>query len=352
MMASRGAVVFGGAGFIGGHLLGRLRQAGIAPLYSVDLVMPKDRVPDVCYILHDIRDLGGLVLPHPIDLAFDLVGIAGAGAAPMAYEQAIGGATSLSAFARRCGIMRLVCLGSTAVYGHGGHSLSEQSPIAPQSAQGWASWLAEGIYRSWQQEAAGRRLVICRGGAIFGPGCGGPIGRMARMMARGAMIYDGRKDLLCPCYHVDDLIDALFYALAQEDPQVVFNACYPERHSLGDIAALLKADAFPAARELVLPWAVVVLLAIRRGGWQAAEGFAAQQNPHDVVPGWLNARGRAKPCGLQAGLRAWIKADPALFPPALCPPALCPAAQQSEPRSKALPLIRRVFRPIFRPNGR
>lgn len=141
MMASRGAVVFGGAGFIGGHLLGRLRQAGIAPLYSVDLVMPKDRVPD-------IRDLGGLVLPQPIDLAFDLVGIAGARAAPMAYEQAIGGATCLSAFARRCGIMRLVCLGSTAVYGHGGHSLSEQSPIAPQSAQGRASWLAEGIYRS------------------------------------------------------------------------------------------------------------------------------------------------------------------------------------------------------------
>lgn len=338
MMASRGAVVFGGAGSIGGHLLGRLRQAGVAPLYSVDLVAPKEALPDVGYIIQDIRDLSGLVLPQPVDLAFDLVGIAGAGTSHLAYERAIGGATCLSAFARRGGIQRLVCLGSTAVYGHGGHSLSEQSPIAPQSAQGWASWLAEGIYRSWQQEASGRRLVICRAGAIFGAGCGGPLGRMARMMARGMVIYEGRKDLLCPCYHVDDLIDALFYAVAQEDPQVVFNACYPERHSLGDIAALLRAEAFPAAREMVLPWAVVVLLAIWRGGGKVAAGFAAQQSPQDVVPGWLNARGRAKSGGLQAGLRAWIKADPALFPPALRP----------NPRPNALPPIRWVFRP----NGR
>lgn len=316
MMASRGAVVFGGAGFIGGHLLRRLRQAGIAPLYSVDLVAPRVVLPEVCYLYHDAEDLTGLVLDSPVDLAFDLV--TPLMPAPDPHRSVLQGSVSracdaagaISAFLRRQQIRRLVHLSSLAVYGAGGGVVSEDSPADPRLPIGWAQWRAEGIYRSWQAEqGAGHRLVICRAGAVFGSGGGGVIGRMAQAMAAGLMVYPGRRDLLCPCYYIEHLLDALFYALAQDEAAVVFNACYPERLGLGDIAGALKAQAFPAAREVVLPWALVLLAAVRRG----SQGFAAQHMPKDVVPGWLQARGQARSGGLASGVRAWIGSDPLRF---------------------------------------
>ena len=351
MMASRGAVVFGGAGFIGGHLLHRLRQAGVAPLYSVDLAAPRVVLPEVCYLYHDAEDLTGLVLDSPVDLAFDLVtplALVPDPSGPDPYGRnpsrpllrgsvwrATDTAGAISAFLRRQRIRRLVHVSSPAVYGHGDGAASEESPADPCLPLGWAQWRAEGIYRSWQAEqGAGHRLVICRAAAVFGAGGAGPVGRMAQAMARGLMLYPGRRDLLCPCYYIEDLIDALFYALAQDEAAVVFNACYPERLSLGDIAGALKSLAFPAARDVVLPWALVLLGAWRRG----AQGFAAQQAPKDVVPGWLLARGQARAGGLAAGLQAWIGSDPLRFPP----------AGASAPRARAVALTRRWFPPSDR----
>lgn len=337
MMASRGAVVFGGAGFIGRHLLRRLQQAGVAPLYSVDLAAPRVGLPEVCYLYHDAEDLADLVLDSPVDLAFDLVtplatGPDRHGSLPRATDAA----GAISAFLRRQQIRRLVHLSSTAVYGHGGGPASEQSPPDPRGPIGWAQWRAEGIYRSWQAErGAGHRLVICRAGAVFGAGGAGPIGRMAQAMARGLMIYPGRKDLLCPCYYIEDLIDALFYAVAQDEAAVLFNACYPEAVSLGDIAGALKAQAFPAARDLVLPWGLVLAVELVAGLRHAAQGFAAKHLPKDVVPGWLAARGQARAGGLAAGMQAWIGSDPLGFP----------RGGSAAPRKAAAPFRRGAFRP-------
>jgi nucleoside-diphosphate-sugar epimerase len=70
-MAGRRAVVFGGAGFIGCHLLQRLVAEGhYDNLYSVDIAEPRFSDPRIAYIKSDVREPihPGLCGDGPLDV--------------------------------------------------------------------------------------------------------------------------------------------------------------------------------------------------------------------------------------------------------------------------------------------
>lgn len=307
------AVVFGGAGFIGSHLLRRLRKMGVARIYSVDIAQPRIKVDGVTYIIQDIRDLQHFSLPEPVDVIFNLAAVHTTPGHPTHeyYETNVRGATEVTAFARRNDIKRIIFTSSISVYGPGEDTKSEETPPAPQSAYGWSKWLAEGIHRSWLDEDAERRLVVCRPAVIFGYKEGGNFVRMASLLRKGFFVYPGRKDTIKACFYVEDLIDAFLYAGGLSERYVLFNGAYPNRHTIEEIVTALKAQAFPRAREVMVPKSVGLAVASLLKPFGAL-GLGIHPDrvlklirSTDVVPGWLSAQGKAKNTGLLEALTDW-----------------------------------------------
>lgn len=321
MISHQTILVFGGAGFIGSHLLRRLAREGTNRLYAIDIVTPRLKVEGVTYINRDIRDLSDFDLPETPDIIFNLAAVHTTPGHPTHeyYETNIRGATEVTAFARRKGVARLVFTSSISVYGPSEETKSEATKVAPESAYGWSKWLAEGIHQAWREENPTRRLVICRPAVIFGYKEDGNFVRMAKLLRKGFFIYPGRKDTIKACFYVEDLIDALFYADGLAQPYVLFNGAYPDRYTIEDIVQALKGQAFPSAKEMMVPKAVVLGIANLLRPFTAL-GLGVHPDrvlklirSTDVVPGWLEAHGQAKRGGLANALSHWHEDSAARF---------------------------------------
>lgn len=315
MISNQTIVVFGGAGFIGSHLLRRLAAGAGNRLYSVDIVAPKIKVEGVRYLTQDIRDLSGFEIAEDIDVIFNLAAVhtTPGHETHEYYETNVRGATEVTAFARAKGVKRLIFTSSISVYGPSEETKTEASPVAPESAYGWSKWLAEGIHRSWQTASADHRLVICRPAVIFGYKEGGNFVRMAKLLRKGVFVYPGRKDTIKACFYVEDLIDAFFYAEGLALPYVLFNGTYPDQYTIEDIVKAMKSESFQGAKELSLPKSFVLAGA---GMLRPVSALGLGIHPDrvmklirstDVLPGWLQEQGQAKSGGLAAALSDWNK---------------------------------------------
>ncbi|MDE2029981.1 MAG: NAD-dependent epimerase/dehydratase family protein [Alphaproteobacteria bacterium] len=315
-------LVFGGSGFIGHHLLARLRQTeSAARLVSVDLRHPQFPVAGVDYKTGDVRDLSGFDPGGKVRRIYNLAAIhATPGhAAHEYYETNVMGAVEVAAFARRHGIDDIVFTSSISVYGAGEARKDETSPPAPDSAYGWSKSLAERIHRAWADEDKSRRLTIVRPAVIFGPHEGGNFTRMARLLKKGFFVYPGRTDTIKACFYIDDLLDALDAARGTGEPRILFNGCYPDRYTIKQIVSAFRAGYFPDAREFTVPYPMV-WLAARMLRIFAPFGLGIHPDrvgklvrSTDIYPGWLEARGLAKRDALAAALERWSKASGGRF---------------------------------------
>ncbi len=86
----------------------------------------------------------------------------------------------------RHGASSLFFTSSISVYGPTEEPRTESSPLAPVSAYGESKLEAEGIHRRWVEAAAGRRLVVVRPAAVFGPGENGNFTRLAAACAEAS----------------------------------------------------------------------------------------------------------------------------------------------------------------------
>lgn len=307
-------VVFGGAGFIGGHLLRRLqRTSDSRPIYSVDIRRPKQPLDGIIYLEGDVRDLSTLQIEGPIVRIYNLSAVHTTPGHPphQYYETNIGGATEVAAFARRHNVQSIFFTSSISVYGPSEETKSEASTPTPESAYGWSKWLAEGIHRSWLAEDPTRQLVICRPAVIFGPDENGNFTRLARLMKKGFFIYPGRKDTIKACFYVGDLVDAIEYALSRNERYILFNGCYPDRYTLQQIVDEFRQQYFSGVRTYLLPKGLVVALA---GALQSvsAAGFGVHPDrvrkllrSTDIEPNWLKERGFAQLGKLPSAIRRW-----------------------------------------------
>jgi len=308
-------LVFGGAGFIGEHLLKSLKQRGTGQLTSVDIKDPLHPVEGVNYLKGDVRDLSAFSSNIRIDIIYNLAAIHTTPGYEEHeyYETNILGAEEINAFARRHNIEQIVFTSSISVYGPGEETKSESSRLSPSSAYGWSKYLAERIHKGWFEESETRKLVIVRPAVVFGPNEGGNFTRMAKLLKKGFFVYPGRDDTIKACFYVEDLIEAIDSAFADEQRLVIFNGCYPDRYTIKQIVYAFRQASFPKIKELMVPsWIVkMVAKALKPLSFLGLgihpDRVTKLTRSTDIEPGWLLSKGLAKSRRLPEALMLWAK---------------------------------------------
>ncbi len=260
-------VVFGGAGFIGSHLLQRLKSDfPHAGLFCVDVAEPRFLVDGVTYLHHDLRT------PIPAGLCGDgpalIFNLAAVHVTPGHKDWEYYWTNVLSAghvcrFATATGSDNIVFTSSISVYGSCEEPKDETSVLEPTTAYGRSKLLAEKQHETWQEENAGaRRLTIVRPAVIYGPTERGNFTRLAHLLARGRFVYPGRRNTVKACGYVKDLVASMLYMNARTSGVTVYNFCYPDRYTSSDIcAAFCEVAGFDEPR-LVAPMRAMMFAAL------------------------------------------------------------------------------------------
>jgi nucleoside-diphosphate-sugar epimerase len=241
MPDSKQAIVFGGGGFIGTHLLDRLVGSGkYDRVISVDINEPRARIDGVEYLHHDVRNpidakLGGGV---PADI-FNLAAIHVTPGHPEGdyYYTNVLGAVNVCRFAKETGSQNILFTSSISVYGPSETALDEDAPPAPVSAYGRSKLSAEAIHLLWQSESPARRLTMVRPAVIYGLYERGNFTRLSRLLAKGAFIYPGRTDSIKSCGYVKDLISSMIFMASRNESVSIYNFCYQHRTTISEICA-------------------------------------------------------------------------------------------------------------------
>lgn len=324
-----GALVLGGAGFIGTHLLADLATRGISPLISLDLKDPERPVAGVDYRRGDVRAPFDTSVPETPARLYNLAAVHRTPGHPdhAYYDTNVAGAVNACAFARRRGVPQIVFTSSIAVYGPREETCDEDTHLAPVSAYGRSKMLAETIHREWVDAGTDRRLAIARPAVVFGAGENGNFERLLRQLRRGAFLYPGRRDTIKGCGWVGELVRALDFAAARNDREFLFNFAYPQPYTIERIAGTLAEVAGLARPRFAVPATMILMAAV---GFEVLNALGLRnginrdrvrklQISTDIRPKRLLDAGYRFGTDLESGLRGWLGA-----------PNSCMAAEKKE----------------------
>jgi GlcNAc-P-P-Und epimerase len=313
-LRNRHAVVFGGSGFIGSHLAASLTGAGASVLIA-DLREPAELPTGARFATVDVRRPIELDPDSANPLVFNLAAVHRTPGHPdhEYFETNVAGARNVTDFCTRHGVSSLWFTSSIAVYGPTEQPRVESSPLQPISAYGRSKLEAEQIHGDWAA-GAGRRLVVVRPAAVFGPGENGNFTRLAAGLRRGFFFYPGRKDTLKACGYVDDLVRSLYFMWTAADPVVTYNYGYAEPPTLESIcAAFHEAGGLPRPRGVVPAGPMLAVarllstLGLKTFDPDRVRKLVASTN---IQAHELNRRGFEYETDLNSAIARWRAADP------------------------------------------
>lgn len=257
MPDSRQAIVFGGAGFIGTHLLGELAKSReYERLVSVDIQRPRAEVEGVVYLHQDVRNPIDATIAKgmPADI-FNLAAVHTTPGHPDGdyYYTNVFGALNVCRFASETGSRNLIFTSSISIYGPTEDALDEDDHPEPVSAYGRSKLSAEAIHRLWQSEAPGRRLTVVRPAVIYGLYEQGNFTRLSRLLERQAFVFPGRTDTIKSCGYVKDLISSMQFMAARNDGVSIYNFCYEQRYTINEICSAFAQVAGYRDPKLTIP---------------------------------------------------------------------------------------------------
>ena len=306
-------VVFGGAGFIGTHLMQRLRALGVGTIVSLDIRAPKRPVAGVAYHIGDVRDLSGFSIAARDPLVFNLAAVhTTPGHEPWEYYDAnVRGAIEIARFARRHAAHRIVFTSSISVYGPDETAKDETTPPTPVSDYGRSKFIAEQVHRDWLEGDAQNRLVIVRPAVVFGLGEGGNFTRLAKMLKKGVFVYPGRRDTIKSCIGVGDLVEWMLAAAARDDRVILFNGAFSNRYTIEEIVETFRRVAFSKARSVTVPagllrGAAALLRPVSATGLGIhPDRITKLMVSTNVLPRWAEQAGLPTRDRLEASLMEW-----------------------------------------------
>lgn len=258
----KSALVFGGSGFIGSHLLQSLQRSGdYDELVSADVRPPRFKTEKVRYVDCDVRKPIEL---SPLPGTVEIYNLAAVHTTPghedwEYFETNTLGAVNVCAYASCHGINRIVFTSSISVYGSSEAQKDEDSVLTPESAYGRSKFGAEEIHRLWRSERPEeRKLVIVRPAVIYGYKEGGNFTRLAGLLRKGRFVFPGRTDTIKACGYVEDLVESFRFGLSRPEPELTFNFCHPRNYTSQDICAAFSRTASYAPATRVLPMALML----------------------------------------------------------------------------------------------
>jgi len=316
--ADKRAIIFGGAGFIGCHLLRHLAETRrYDRLYSIDIAEPRFTSDGVNYVKFDIRE------PIPSSLCaegpFDIFNFAAVHTTPghedwEYYWTNVQGATNVCKFASDVGAEYILFTSTMMVYGPTEAPKDEDAALEPVNAYGRSKILAEGIHRLWQSERPDkRRLTIVRPGVIYGLAERGNFTRLAHALRQRRFVYPGRTNTIKACGYVDDLVSSMIQMGERNEGVFLYNFSHPQRYTTKDICiAFVKVAGYPEPKIVVpfwllalaaFPFEVLSWLGIKTDINRARVRKLYQST--NMVPRRLPEMGFNYSYDLQAGLAAW-----------------------------------------------
>lgn len=227
----KSAVIFGGTGFIGLHFTRFLLDAELFErVYLVDLNEPSRHAayPAVTLAVDDGRvhwikgDVREAIPPQLIGPGVKVSLIANFAAVHREpgherseyFDTNIPGAENVCRYAEAVSCNDIIFTSSISPYGPTEEPLDERSIPRPATAYGASKLAAEWIHRCWQAAATPnevRKLLIVRPGVVFGPGEGGNVSRLIRLVKRGLFVYAGNRNTRKAGIYVKELCHAIWW---------------------------------------------------------------------------------------------------------------------------------------------
>lgn len=212
-MSDRGVAIIGGAGFIGSALVRCFQSQGVN--YEIyDISSKSVAEPSVNFL--DVRniDQGSIFKGHSC-----LVNLAAEhrdDVRPISrYDDVnVKGAENVCAAASRSDVKTIVFTSSVAVYGFAPEDTDEAGQINYFNDYGRTKYLAEVVYRRWQQEdPKNRTLVIIRPTVVFGEGNRGNVFNLCQSISAGRFLMIGSGENVKSMAYVDNVADFISYSL-------------------------------------------------------------------------------------------------------------------------------------------
>ena len=224
------AIIFGGTGFIGLHFSRYLLDNNLfEQIILADIKPPQQHVASqfvakeiqsgqVRYEKSDVRHpIQRNILQSQESVSF----IANFAAVhrepgheiPEYYETNIPGARNVCDFAEVVGCNDILFTSSISPYGPSETPKDESVIPTPETAYGGSKLAAELIHSAWaDRDRQQRRLLIVRPGVVFGPGEGGNVSRLIKMIAiRGFFVFAGNEQTRKAGIYVKELCNAMWW---------------------------------------------------------------------------------------------------------------------------------------------
>lgn len=314
-------IIFGGSGFIGGHLVRELKSRGVQNITIADIVAPKGNMfADVRFVHCDVRESIPKDIVSGPAVVVNLAAVHRTPGHPdhEYFDTNVKGATNITKFCEETGSVTLWFTSSIAVYGPTEEPKSETSELAPNSAYGKSKFEAEEIHRAWQKKMSGRKLVIVRPAVIFGKGENGNFTKLAKAMKRGLFVYPGRTDTIKGCGYVEDLVGSLFFMNDQQEFSLLYNYCYPQPYTIRDIC-----ETFSRVAGFRQPFGTIPLSLMVKAAkpFQLLNAIGLKNGIHparmykltrstNIVADELIKRAYPYRTDLEEGLRRWLNDEP------------------------------------------
>lgn len=217
--------IVGGSGFVGGHLISLLKNAGFRCLLNIDK-QPSSLHPEVTQIANvlDKKSLSDLLQGTDVVVLLAAEHKDNVSPVSLYYEVNVYGMRNTLEAMEENGIKRLIFTSSVAVYGLNKVNPNEQTPADPFNHYGKSKWQAEEVLQEWYKTHSDWNINILRPTVIFGEKNRGNVYNLLHQIASGKFMMIGKGENQKSMSYVGNIVAFIqFLAENKKEGYEVYN---------------------------------------------------------------------------------------------------------------------------------